>query len=149
MSGMILRSLAQNLLKENALVRHVLVNDPEAVRIYGENKRVAHLPQRSEAGQRKLIHNFLRLVGQNVAAIIRVAVYRHLNGWRGDLAKAANRHIAFQDNRLSRELQASVDNRLWWRVQREAGFSSGPGGDHRRAGAHARSGRGLGGDLGG
>ena len=45
-------ALAQDLLEEHALVGDMLVDDPEALVVDGENERLAQLPQRLERCER-------------------------------------------------------------------------------------------------
>ena len=50
--GRFCQSLLADFLEQNALVRDVLIDDPQSLRIDGQDKRIANLPDRLEGGQR-------------------------------------------------------------------------------------------------
>ena len=55
-------TLPQNALEKHALVRHMLIDDPESVFVDGKNKRVSNLAQRTQCSQRFESWSGLRLL---------------------------------------------------------------------------------------
>ena len=49
-------ALLQHLLEQNALVRHVLVDDPQPVAARGDDEALVDLAQRAQVGQRRERH---------------------------------------------------------------------------------------------
>src|SRR6185312_15393329 len=116
-------------------MRYVLVDDPQSIRIDREDKRITHLPQRLQAGKRKLIDNFLRLILQNIATGVSMTVdgngLRH--GGRRHRAKSADGHVGLNRNRLAGKLQAFIYWQLRWRLQSEIATERSLRRSHRRA----------------
>src|SRR5215469_11596114 len=76
--GRIGETLAQDLLKEHAFVRDVLVDDPQSLRVDGEDERIANLPKRFERSKRVEADGSIVVDDPSSAAVVMGDYGRHV-----------------------------------------------------------------------